>query len=84
MKISDMRQQEIFGICCFSKEIDSGNRSVMDTDSITPAAKAKLAIIIFFSFFKENRMGIMPNKVDKPARVVIMNDRVILFIIITI
>ena len=81
MKVIDMRQQEIFGICCFSKEIDSGKRSVMDTDNITPAAKAKLAMIIFSSFFNENRMGIIPNKVDKPANVVIMNDKVILFIL---
>ena len=52
-----------------SKLKDSGIRSVIDTQIITPLAKAKEAIIIVFSLFKLKSKGTKPIKVDNPAKV---------------
>ena len=84
IKENDKRQQEMFGIICFSSDIDSGISSIIDTDSITPAANDRLFNIILLLFFDCVNMGIVPIRVDSPDNMVIVNDRVILFILFTI
>ena len=64
-----------------NKEILSGIKSVMDTDNITPEAKAKEEDIIIFSFFVLKNINIDPINVEKPAKKVNKNDIVILFIV---
>ena len=48
---------------------DEGIKSVKQTQNITPLAKARADIIIFFSFLKLKNKKINPNKVDDPASV---------------
>lgn len=56
----------------------SGIKSMIDTQSITPAAKAKLALIIFSWFLNFIKMGNTPISVDNPARKV--NKKAILIV----
>ena len=52
---------------------DSGIKSNMDTDNITPLAKEHAEAINLFSFLIFINIGIVPNIVDNPARVVKIN-----------
>ena len=58
---------------------DSGIKSRIDTVNMTPDANAKLPInnllLVFFKY-----IGIQPNKVDNPAKIVKKKDIVILVI----
>lgn len=64
-----------------NKEILSGIKSVIDTDNITPDAKAREEDIIIFSFLVLKKINNDPIKVEKPAKKVNKKDKVILFII---
>ena len=48
----------------------SGIKSVIETQIITPLAKAKLEAITFFSEEKGTKTKTNPNKVDKPEQTV--------------
>ncbi len=48
-------------------EKDDGNKSVNETQTITPAANANEEIRIFLSVLLKN-INILPNIVDKPAK----------------
>lgn len=64
----------------FSKLIDSGIKSVIDTHIITPAAKAsedRTILLVFLFFIK---IKIVPIIVDKPASKDNINAITILFI----
>lgn len=67
----------------FNNVIDSGTKSVIDTQIITPAAKERLAHIILSVFFNLIKIIIRPNKVDSPARKVNKKAICVLDIIIT-
>lgn len=62
---------------------DSGIRSVIETQIMTPAAKARLDTIILFSCFNFINIGSVPIRVDSPASVVNKKAIFILFIYIT-
>ena len=53
----------------------------MDTDNITPLAKARDDAIILSLFLTLKKTGIIPNIVDKPAIPVTKKENIILFII---
>lgn len=80
IKINDNKQVVIIELFD-NKEILSGIKSVIDTDSITPEAKAREEDIIIFSFFVLKNINIDPIKVEKPAKKVNKNDIIILFIV---
>lgn len=69
-----------FGKLCSSIFKDSGIRSVIDTQSITPDANARDAHIILFSCFNFKKIGNVPIKVDNPAIMVNKKAIFILFI----
>ena len=52
---------------------DSGIKSKIDTDNMMPDAKAQADEISLFSFLISKKIGIVPNMVDKPAKVVKIN-----------
>lgn len=62
---------------------DSGIKSVIDTQSITPDAKAKEAQIIFSSLLILKKIKVVPNMVESPAMVVSRKAIFILFIYIS-
>ena len=66
-----------------NKVILSGKRENKETESITPLAKAKEALIILSLFFVFINTGIIPSRVDKPAIPVIKNEKYNLFMINT-
>ena len=59
----------------------SGIKSVIDTDNITPEAKAREEDIIIFSFLILKNINNAPRIVEKPAKNVNKKDIVILFIV---
>ena len=60
--------------------IDSGTKSKIDTDIITPDAKEREPAIILSSFFIFINIKIVPNIVENPAKIVSKKDIPILFI----
>ena len=65
----------------FSRRIDSGIKSHMETVNITEEANAReeIRIFLFLSFLKNINM--VPSKVDKPAKNVKIKLKIILFIL---
>ena len=53
--------------------MDSGIKSIRDTVNMTPAEKARANVISLSLFLIGNKTGIIPIKVESPARVVITN-----------
>ena len=64
-------------------EYSSSDITSKETESITPLAKAKEALIILSLFFVFINTGIIPSRVDKPAIPVIKNEKYNLFMINT-
>ena len=67
-KINKMRQAGKGRKIVSNKVLASGIKSVMETQIITPAAKDKAPAIKVFFCFVLKKIGMVPNKVDSPAK----------------
>ena len=65
----------------FNKADASGISEINDMVIITPDANAKTLAINFSLFLKLKKQGIIPNVVDRPAKIVISSD-VFIFIVL--